>query len=65
MVQRVSRTFSYYPKDISKSSVRPVVPRTSIVLFAKRTFGGPPPVCLHYRQQCTFARPSVRLPPEG
>jgi hypothetical protein len=32
----------YYPKGIPKSNVRPVVPRTSDVLFAERTSGGPP-----------------------
>jgi hypothetical protein len=35
-----------------------------VVLFAERTFGGLP-IRLHYRQQHTFARPSVRLPPKG
>jgi hypothetical protein len=31
----------YYPKGIPKSSICLVVPRTSVVLFVKRTFGGP------------------------
>jgi hypothetical protein len=53
----------YYPKGIPKSSVRPVVLRTSIVLFAEHTSGGPP-VSPHSKQQCTSARPSVRSPPE-
>ena len=32
----------YYPKDISKSSVRLCGPTYMHVLFTKRTFGGPP-----------------------
>jgi hypothetical protein len=64
LVQKVSRTSRYYPNGIPKSSVRLVVPSTSIVLFAKHTSGGPP-VRPHYKQQRTSARPSVRLPPEG
>jgi hypothetical protein len=32
----------YYPKGIPKSSIRPVVPRTSGVLFTERTSGRPP-----------------------
>jgi hypothetical protein len=42
LVQRVSRTFRYYPKGIPKSSIRPVVPRMSNVLFTERMFGGLP-----------------------
>jgi hypothetical protein len=32
----------YYPKGTPKNSVRPIVPYTFVVLFAKRTFGGLP-----------------------
>jgi hypothetical protein len=32
LVQRVSRMSRYYPKDIPKSNVRPVIPSTSVVL---------------------------------
>jgi hypothetical protein len=38
----VSRTSRYYPEGIPKSSIRPVVPRTSGVLFTEHTSGGPP-----------------------
>jgi hypothetical protein len=33
----------YYLKDTPKSSVRPVVPYTSVVLFVEFTSDGPPP----------------------
>jgi hypothetical protein len=32
----------YYPKGIPKSSICPVVPYTSVVLFVERISGGPP-----------------------
>jgi hypothetical protein len=38
----VSRTSRYYAKGIPKSSVHPVVPRKSGVLFTESTSGGPP-----------------------
>jgi hypothetical protein len=42
LVKRVSLTFRYYPNDTSKSSVRPVVPRAFVVLFAEHTSDDPP-----------------------
>ena len=39
-VQRVHRTSKYYLMGILKSSICLVVPRTSTILFAERTFGG-------------------------
>jgi hypothetical protein len=42
LVQRVSHMSRYYLKGIPKSSVHPVVPRTSGVLFTERTSDGPP-----------------------
>jgi hypothetical protein len=41
VVQRISRMSRHYPKGIPKSSIGPVVPHTSVVLFIERTSGGP------------------------
>jgi hypothetical protein len=48
----------HYPKGILKSSVRLMVPRTSIVRFAERTSGGPSPYVRTKNR-------SVRPPLEG
>jgi hypothetical protein len=58
LVQRVSHMSKYYPKGIPKSSICPVVPCTSGVLFAEHTSGGPP-------SYVRITDRSVRPPPVG
>jgi hypothetical protein len=52
----------YYPKGTPKSSIHPMVPLMSIVLFVERTSGGPPHTStLQTAAYVRFLRVSVRL----
>jgi hypothetical protein len=64
-VQKVSHTSRYYPKGLPKSSVSPVVPRTSSSTVCGAYFWWSPHVHPHYRQKHMSSRPSVRPPSVG
>jgi hypothetical protein len=49
------------PKEYSKSSVHPMVPRTSAYTVCRAYVQWSPHIRSHYKQQRTSAKPSVRL----